>query len=48
MATEPYSTSEPLPEFAEVREAVYFGGKKVFSDDYFKRSPLVPGRLVHG
>ena len=27
---------QPLPELAELREAVYVGGKKVFSEDYFK------------
>src|SRR5918996_1498341 len=26
----------PLPELQELREAVYIGGKKVFSDDYLK------------
>jgi recombination protein RecA len=31
----------PLPELAEVRRAVYLNGKKVFSEDYFKRlTPL--------
>ena len=31
----------PLPELAELREAVYVGGKKVLSDDYLKRlTPL--------
>jgi recombination protein RecA len=27
---------QPLPELAELRRAVYVGGKKVFSDDYLK------------
>ena len=27
---------KPLPELADLREAVYFGGKKVFSHDYIK------------
>src|SRR3990172_6962117 len=27
---------QPLPELAELRDAVYVGGKKVFSDDYLK------------
>jgi recombination protein RecA len=32
---------QPLPELAELREAVYHGGKKVFSHDYLKRlTPL--------
>jgi recombination protein RecA len=32
---------QPLTELAELREAVYIGGKKVLSDDYLKRlSPL--------
>ena len=32
---------QPLPELAELREAVYVGGKKVLSDDYLKRlTPL--------
>ncbi len=32
---------QPLPELAELRHAVYVGGKKVFSDDYLKRlTPL--------
>ena len=32
---------QPLPELAELREAVYVGGKKVFSHDYLKRlTPL--------
>jgi recombination protein RecA len=32
---------QPLPELAELREAVYIGGKKVISDDYLKRlTPL--------
>jgi recombination protein RecA len=32
---------QPLPELAELRRAVYFGGKKVFSDDYLKQlTPL--------
>jgi recombination protein RecA len=32
---------QPLPELAELRDAVYVGGKKVLSDDYLKRlSPL--------
>ena len=31
----------PLPELAELREAVYVGGKKVLSDDYLKQlTPL--------
>ena len=31
----------PLPELKELREAVYVGGKKVFSEDYLKRlTPL--------
>jgi recombination protein RecA len=31
----------PLPELAELRQAVYFAGKKVLSDDYLKRlTPL--------
>ena len=31
----------PLPELAELRRAVYIGGKKVFSDDYLKQlTPL--------
>jgi recombination protein RecA len=31
----------PLPELAELRQAVYLGGKKVFSEDFFKQlSPL--------
>ena len=31
----------PLPELAELREAVYVGGEKVLSDDYLKRlTPL--------
>ncbi|MGH9024534.1 MAG: recombinase RecA [Acidimicrobiia bacterium] len=31
----------PLPELAELRRAVYVGGKKVFSDDYLKQlTPL--------
>jgi recombination protein RecA len=31
----------PLPELAELRDAVYFGGKKVFSEDYLKQlTPL--------
>ncbi len=31
----------PLPELAELREAVYIGGKKVFGEDYLKRlTPL--------
>ena len=31
----------PLPELAELRHAVYIGGKKVFSDDYLKQlTPL--------
>ena len=31
----------PLPELAELRRAVYFGGKKVFSADYLKQlTPL--------
>ncbi len=31
----------PLPELAELRRAVYFGGKKVFNADYFKQlTPL--------
>ena len=31
----------PLPELAELREAVYVGGKKVLSEDYLKRlTPL--------
>jgi recombination protein RecA len=33
--------SQPLPELAELREAVYVGGKKVLSHDYLKRlTPL--------
>ena len=32
---------QPLPELAELREAVYVGGKKVFSEDYVKQlTPL--------
>ncbi len=32
---------QPLPELAELRDAVYIGGKKVLSDDYLKRlTPL--------
>jgi recombination protein RecA len=32
---------QPLPELAELREAVYVGGRKVFSHDYLKRlTPL--------
>ncbi|MEX1162899.1 MAG: hypothetical protein WEB03_04900, partial [Nitriliruptor sp.] len=32
---------QPLPELAELREAVYIGGKKVLSDEYLKRlTPL--------
>ncbi len=32
---------EPLPELVELRQAVYFNGKKVFSDDYLKQlTPL--------
>ncbi len=32
---------QPLPELAELRQAVYVGGKKVFSYDYLKRlTPL--------
>jgi recombination protein RecA len=32
---------KPLPELAELRRAVYLGGKKVFSDDYLKQlTPL--------
>jgi recombination protein RecA len=32
---------QPLPELAELRQAVYLGGKKVFNDDYLKRlTPL--------
>ena len=32
---------QPLPELAELREAVYVAGKKVLSDDYLKRlTPL--------
>jgi recombination protein RecA len=32
---------QPLPELAELREAVYLGGSKVLSDDYLKRlTPL--------
>ena len=32
---------QPLPELAELREAVYVGGKKVLSDDYLKQlTPL--------
>jgi recombination protein RecA len=31
----------PLPELAELRQAVYLGGKKVFSEDYLKQlTPL--------
>lgn len=31
----------PLPELAELRRAVYIGGKKIFSDDYLKQlTPL--------
>ena len=31
----------PLAELAELREAVYIGGKKVLSDDYLKQlTPL--------
>jgi recombination protein RecA len=34
----------PLPELAELRDAVYVGGKKVFSSDYLKRlTPLSLG-----
>ncbi len=32
---------QPLPELAEVRQAVYLGGKKVLSEDYLKQlTPL--------
>ncbi|MEX2625678.1 MAG: hypothetical protein WD225_02280, partial [Ilumatobacteraceae bacterium] len=32
---------QPMPELAELRQAVYVGGKKVLSDDYLKRlTPL--------
>ncbi|MGH9184334.1 MAG: recombinase RecA [Acidimicrobiales bacterium] len=32
---------QPMPELAELRQTVYLGGKKVFSDDYLKRlTPL--------
>jgi recombination protein RecA len=32
---------QPLPELAELRQAVYLGGKKVLSDDYLKQlTPL--------
>ena len=32
---------QPLPELAELREAVYVGGKKVLSEDYLKQlTPL--------
>ncbi len=32
---------QPLPELAELRQAVYIGGKKVFSEDYLKQlTPL--------
>jgi recombination protein RecA len=32
---------QPLPELAELRQAVYIGGKKVLSEDYLKRlTPL--------
>ena len=32
---------QPLPELAELRDAVYIGGKKVLSDDYLKQlTPL--------
>ncbi len=32
---------QPLPELAELRRAVYVGGKKMFGDDYLKRlTPL--------
>jgi recombination protein RecA len=32
---------QPMPELAPLREAVYVGGKKVFSDDYLKQlTPL--------
>src|SRR6266540_3418261 len=32
---------QPLPELAELRQAVYIGGRKVFSHDYLKRlTPL--------
>jgi recombination protein RecA len=34
----------PLPELAELREAVYIGGKKVFSEDYLKQ--LTPWSLA--
>jgi len=36
----------PLPELAELRHAVYIGGKKVFSDDYLKQ--LTPLSLPFG
>ena len=40
---------QPLPELAELRDAVYVGGKKVFSDDYLKQlTPLSLADLVHG
>ena len=46
---------QPLPEFAELREAVYFSGKKVFNDDYLKAlTPLslaiwyMDDGIVHG
>ncbi|HET6771204.1 MAG TPA: hypothetical protein VFH75_06170, partial [Actinomycetota bacterium] len=33
--------AQPLPELSELREAVYIGGKKVFSHDYLKQlTPL--------
>ena len=32
---------QPLPELAELRQAMYIGGKKVLSEDYLKRlTPL--------
>ena len=33
---------QPLPELAELREAVYVGGKKVLSEDYLKASRRCP------
>ncbi len=40
---------QPLPELAELREAVYVGGRKVLSEDYLKQlTPLSLADLVHG
>ena len=35
---------QPLPELAELRQALYFGGRKVLSDDYLKQ--LTPMSLA--